>query len=267
MTKILISNDDGVLAPGIRFLWEAVNNVADTTVVAPLSEQSGTGLGVTVNAPLRVGSVEWPGGTKAYTVDGTPADTVKLALHAVLDEKPDLIVSGINRGSNAGRNVLYSGTVAAVIEGTHHEIPGIAFSCQDFFDPDYKLAAEYVPLFIDYVLKHPLPPGTFLNVNFPFKEAGPIKGIKFTRQGQQYWREKPDERAHPMEGYRYFWLGAELAHFNEAEDTDLHWLERGYISCTPIHIGDMTDNHYIKAGNGDFESYFSESNSERSTLL
>src|SRR5262249_28069062 len=139
---ILVTNDDGVHAPGIKHLWTALAEVADVVVVAPVSEQSAVSLSITVRHPLRIEKMEWPWAKEAqvWTINGTPADCVKLALSVILPHPPQLIVSGINRGNNAGRNILYSGTVAAVIEGVMHNIPGIAFSVANYFHPDYAKA-------------------------------------------------------------------------------------------------------------------------------
>ena len=150
MTKrpyILVTNDDGVYAPGIKHLWKALAQFADVVVVAPSSEQSAVSLSITIRHPLRIEKIEWPWAnhTPVWSINGTPADCVKLALSVILPHPPQLIVSGLNRGNNAGRNVLYSGTVAAVIEGVMHNIPGIAFSVTDYAKPDYEKAERYNP--------------------------------------------------------------------------------------------------------------------------
>ena len=190
---ILVTNDDGIYAPGIKHLWKVLSQIADVVVVAPASEQSAVSLSITVRHPLRIEKVNWAWApeAQAWSVTGTPADSVKLALNMILPQSPQLIVSGINRGSNAGRNILYSGTVAAVIEGVLHGIPGIAFSIADYANPDYEGVEQYIPSMIQYLLKHPLPAGTFLNVNFPKYTGTQMKGIRFTKQGLAYWAENP----------------------------------------------------------------------------
>lgn len=245
--KILITNDDGIFAPGIRHLWNSLKEVADTTIVAPASEQSAVGLSITLRNPLRLHQIEWPGQTNAWSITGTPADCIKMGLKVVLDSKPDLIVSGINRGSNAGRNILYSGTVGGTIEGILQGIPGIAFSCLDYFDTNYKKVESYIPKIVEYILSNPLPTGTLLNVNFPANHHE-IQGCKLTRQGKEFWADDPHERSHPAEGHTYYWLGAKLQQFDEHEDSDISWLSKGYVAAVPVHVNELTDlTHWQKA--------------------
>ena len=253
---ILITNDDGINAPGIRHLWQALAPIADLTIVAPHVEQSGVGLSITIRSPLRIEKAEWAKGTEAWSINGTPADCVKLALNVILEDKPDLIVSGINRGTNAGRNILYSGTVAGIIEGVMHEIPGVAFSCWDLFNPGFSEAAKYVPAIVNHVIEHPLPRGSLLNVNFPSYSGEFIKGFKMTRQGQEYWAENPDKRHHPTEGSAYYWLGSRLAEFEEEEDSDIAWLKQGYLTAVPIHINELTDHAHLRCSKAHFEKLF-----------
>lgn len=253
---ILVCNDDGVYAPGVKHLWKSIQHMAEIVVVAPSVEQSSTGLSITVRHPLRLEKVEWPlHEADVWSVSGTPADCVKLALNAVLPRAPDLILSGINRGSNAGRNVLYSGTVAAVIEGIMHDIPGIAFSVCDYSDPSYNEIEFIIPAILEYVLKNPLPIGTFLNVNFPQKAHGPIRGIRLTNQGKEYWAENPEQRQHPIEGHSYFWLGAKNATFEEDEDSDITWLKKGYATIVPIQAVNLTHYDHLKKEKQLFEEY------------
>ncbi len=251
--SILITNDDGIHAPGIKHLWQAISSFADVTVVAPATEQSAVSLSITIRNPLHIEKVTWPANVDVWSVSGTPADCVKLGLNVVLESPPDLILSGINRGTNAGRNVLYSGTVGGVIEGIMHNIPGIAFSCYDFHDPAYATAEKYIPLIVRHILQHPLPNGTFLNVNFPPKHLNEIKGIKLTRQGKEYWVENPDKREHPNQGNSYYWLGAKLAKFEEEADSDIPLLQQGYLTAVPVHVGELTDHHHLTAHRDHFE--------------
>ncbi|BBI18305.1 5'-nucleotidase SurE [Neochlamydia sp. TUME1] len=251
---LLITNDDGIYAPGIRHLWNALKDFADITIVAPATEQSAVGVSITVRNPLRLHQVEWAGQTQAWSLTGTPADCVKMGLKVILDRKPDLIVSGINRGSNAGRNLMYSGTVGGTIEGIIQGVPGIAFSCVDYFNTDYQKVEHYVPLLVDYVVKHPLPSGSLLNVNFPTYQHE-IKGFKLTRQGKEFWAEDPLERNHPAEGHSYYWLGAKLQQFEEHEDSDISWLARGYIAAVPVHVGELTDLAHFNEAKSHFEDH------------
>lgn len=254
---ILITNDDGIHAPGIKHLWRSLTAFADLTVVAPAHEQSAVSLSTTIRRPLLIEKIEWDNAA-VWSVNGTPSDCVKLALNIVLEQKPDLVVSGINRGNNSGRNVLYSGTVAAAIESVIHEIPAIAFSCHDFVNPDYGLAIKYIPLVADHVLENPLPRGTLLNVNFPSITHGKIKGFKMTRQGKEYWGENPEKRYHPVEGNSYYWLGAKLKKYDEDEESDTTWLSRGYVTAVPVHVEDLTDHQHLSKTKSSFENLFNE---------
>lgn len=255
---ILISNDDGVHAPGIKYLWQALQDIADLTVVAPHAEQSATSLSITLRDPLRLDKIDWNNGAQVWCVTGTPSDSVKLGLKIVLaDRKPDLIVSGINRGNNAGRNVLYSGTVAAAIESVLHGVPSIAFSCDDYWDTDYRMAHNHVPKIVEHVLEHPLPHGTLLNVNFPSKNLQGIKGYKMTRQGMEFWVEDPIERSHPADRHAYYWLGAKLAQFDEHEDCDVVWLKKGYVTAVPIHVNELTDHKHLSLRKAHFDALYS----------
>lgn len=260
MTKrlnILITNDDGIHAPGIRHLWNALHEFADVTVIAPDREQSAVSLSITVRKALHIDSIDWGCGANAWCINGTPADCIKLGLNAVLDTKPDLIVSGINRGSNAGRNILYSGTVAGAIEGVMHDIPSIAFSCYDYHKmPNFARAEQYIPSIVEHVIEHPLPQGTLLNVNFPIQDHA-IKGFKYTRNGMQFWAENPDCRMHPTEERNTYWLGARMAEFPEHEDCDISWLEKGYVTAVPIQVNDLTHGSHLAEKKEAFENLFS----------
>ncbi|MDB2614269.1 5'/3'-nucleotidase SurE [Chlamydiales bacterium] len=253
--KILITNDDGVNEPGIRFLWEALHEIADVTVVAPSTEKSATALSITVRHPLKVESVHWEG-ANAWSVTGTPADCIKLGLSEYMTTPPDLILSGINPGSNAGRNLLYSGTVGGVIEGILHQIPGIAFSTASFTKPNFSDCIPYIKNIVQDVLDNPLPVGTLLNVNFP--DTPTFQGLKFTRQGSGMWVEDPDKRIHPTQGHSYFWIGQKEFHPEEPEDTDTWWLNKGFITAAPIHIAELTDHRLLKTRKKSFEKLFNE---------
>ncbi len=257
---ILVTNDDGIHAKGIKHLWEALRNIVDITVVAPSGEQSAVSLSTTIRNPLRVEEIHWENGNNIWSVSGTPTDCVKMAFNAITkDKKPDYVFSGFNRGSNAGRNVLYSGTVAAAIESVMQNVPAIAFSCQDYHtEPNYAEAAKYVPTFLQYLMEHPLPPGTLLNINFPDRKHQKYKGFKMTKQGRQWWAENPDKRIHPAEGNPYYWLGSKLHFDQENADTDGAWLEKGYITIVPIHVADLTDTEHLEEKRALLEKAFKE---------
>lgn len=250
--NILITNDDGINALGIKHLWNSLKSFANLTIIAPLVEQSAVGLAISVRTPLHIHPVNWIDSTTAWSVSGTPADCVKLALKVVLKETPDLIVSGINRGTNSGGNVLYSGTVAGAIEGVMHNIPSIAFSCNDFKDPDYSQVEKYIPQIVKHVFEYPLPKGTLLNVNFP-ELANGIKGFKMARQGKEHWSENPDRRQHPIEGHDYYWLGNVISKFEEHEESDIVWLRKGYVTAVPIHVRELTDHAHLKSSKAHFD--------------
>jgi len=241
MTKrpyILITNDDGIQAPGLRHLWQAIHEFADVVIVAPQTEKSGSGLSITFTRPLIVQEVAWE--TPAYCVNGTPADCVKMALGVILKRKPDMIVSGINCGSNAGRTVLYSGTIGGVIEGILKGIPGIAFSFSDFVAPPLEATKKYIYPLIQHFLENPLPAGSLLNVNFPLDAKDRINGFKLAKQGKGSWIESPDKREHPQ-GMPYYWLGGKWTSDEEHPESDVHWLNQGYVSGVPIHVAELTD--------------------------
>ncbi len=264
---ILITNDDGIEAAGLRHLWQAVADFAEVYVVAPAQEQSGVGVAITLRNPIHVEQVKWERNTPAWKVNGTPADCVKMALRKLLPNVPDLIISGINRGSNSGKNVFYSGTIGGVIEGVLRNIPGIAFSCEDFLfsnfhltekmtPPKYHLAEKYIASIVRHVLEEPLPKGTFLNVNFP-KKMEEIKGFKLTRQGRGYWIENPDERTHP-DGKTYYWLGGAWNDQTEHDESDVRFLAEGYMTAVPIHIEELTHHTVIEERKDAFEQLFHE---------
>lgn len=255
---ILITNDDGITAPGIRHLFNALKKDADLIVVAPSHERSACGMSTTLRDPLKIEKVVWGEDGEAFSISGTPADCVKLALSVISQRKPDIIVSGVNRGSNAGRNVLYSGTISAVIEGVLRDVPGIAFSCYDFQDPIYAMTEKYIPQLVNYVLSHKLPEGTLLNVNFPSKTFEKFLGIKMVRQGKEYWIENPDHRSHPGEGHSYWWLGSKIAEYEEHEESDIMWLKKGYITAVPVYVGELTHNVVLEERKHLFEKFFQE---------
>jgi 5'-nucleotidase len=236
---LLITNDDGIHAPGIKHLWQAVHDFADVAIVAPMVEKSGCGLSITWKKPLHIQPVAWENNTAAWALTGTPADCVKIALAGLLPRKPDMVISGINKGSNAGRTVLYSGTIGGVTEGTLKEIPGIAFSFCDQTQPPLDITKPYIAPLIQYFLKNPLTKGTLLNVNFPPDCEKGVKGLRMAKQGRSYWRESPDQRTHP-EGATYYWLGGAWGPVEEDPESDVALLNQGYITASPIQVSELT---------------------------
>lgn len=250
--KILITNDDGIHARGIWHLWHALSEMADLSLIAPATERSGVGSGITLHHPITIESVKWEKQTPAWKVTGTPADCVRMGMSVLLDEQPDMVVSGINHGSNAGRSVLYSGTIGGVIESAIRHIPGIAFSSEAFEDDKYSEIERYIPLIVKHILEHPLSVGTLLSVNFP-REPSNIRGIRLARQGRSLWVEDPSQRIHP-DGNPYYWHGGKWAHHPEHEDSDVALLKQGYITAVPIHVDELTDHKFLSERREKFET-------------
>jgi 5'-nucleotidase len=233
--RILLTNDDGVNADGLQVLYKALKGIGEVTIVAPDSERSAVGHAITLSDPLRVKPIE----KNIYSTTGTPADCVKLAVRAILKQKPDIVISGINLGPNTGYSVLYSGTVSGATEGVILGIPSIAVSLGTFTDPDYSVAAQYAKKIALKVLKEGLPQGTLLNVNVPAIPAKKIKGVKITRQSKTSVIEKFDKRIDPRK-HIYYWLAGEVIDLQGEQGSDIDAINNGYISITPLHC-DMTE--------------------------
>lgn len=242
---ILVTNDDGVTAPGIRTLIEVMKGLGEVVVVAPDSPQSGMGHAVTLNKPLRLDEIDIYPGIRAFQCNGTPVDCVKLAVDIVLDRKPDLLVSGINHGSNSSINVIYSGTMSAAVEGAIEGISSIGFSLLDYsYKANFAPLIPFVRQIAREVLEKKLPAGTLLNVNFPKVEnQKEIKGVKVCRQALAKWKENFVERTDPN-GRQYFWMTGHFINNDKGEDTDEWALEHGYVSVVPVQF-DLTDHHQI----------------------
>lgn len=233
---ILVCNDDGIFSPGIKALAEVAAEFGEVIIVAPDRQQSAVGHAITVTVPLRARSFEVDGRFNGFAVNGTPADCVKLARDQLLDTTPDLVVSGINHGSNAGVNILYSGTVSAATEGTILGYPSIAVSCTDYSeDANLSGCQDATRRVISYVLKNGLPKGVTMNVNAP---PGPLKGIKLARQGDSRYVEEFEGRVDPN-NQNYYWLTGRFELLDHSEDVDIKVLEDGYASVTPIQY-DLT---------------------------
>ena len=241
--KLLISNDDGIYALGIRALANSLAEAGhDVTVVCPDRERSATGHGLTLHQPIRAEMVEsiFHPSVKAWACSGTPSDCVKLALWALLDHPPDLVLSGINHGSNLGTDVLYSGTVSAAMEGVIEGIPSIAFSLTSFSSSDFQPAAAFAQSLVAQLAKQPLPELLLLNVNVPAVAATAIAGVKVTRQGIRRYIDVFEKRLDPR-GKTYYWLAGELleevdevSNLSELAPTDVQAIRDNYITITPL---------------------------------
>lgn len=243
---ILVTNDDGINAPGIRALIEVMLTLGDVCVVAPDSPQSGMGHAITINDALYCNQIILPKDAlhSEYSCSGTPVDCVKLATNEILKRKPDLCVSGINHGSNSSINVIYSGTMSAAVEAGTSGIPAIGFSLLDSsLEADFNPAKRYVKSIAEQTLKNGLPTGVVLNVNIPKLNSSEIQGIKICRQANAYWKEIFDKRTNPV-GRDYYWLTGEFVNQDKGKDTDEWALAQGYVSVVPVQF-DLTAHHAI----------------------
>ena len=247
MTKplILVTNDDGITAPGIRNLISFMNEIGEVIVVAPNSPQSGKGHAITIDSTLTFEEIGLEGPQKDYSLSGTPVDCVKFALNKILPRKPDLVVSGINHGANSSINVIYSGTMSAAVEAGVEGLQAIGFSLLDFsWDADFSQAKEHIQNIVKKVLENPLPKGTVLNVNIPKLKKAEIKGIKVCRQANAKWEENFDERINPH-GKKYYWLTGYFNNMDDGHDADETALEDGYISIVPVKF-DLTAHEHLQ---------------------
>jgi len=242
---IVVCNDDGVTAPGIQALTEVAQKFGKVVVVAPDKPQSGMGHAITINSTLRVQQHKKEEHLEIYSTSGTPVDCIKLGVNEILERKPDLVISGINHGSNASINVIYSGTMSAAIEGSLENISAIGFSLCDFsIDADFTASKVYAEKIIKSVLETPLEIGVCLNVNIPKLDLDAIGGIKICRQAKANWIEKFDKRQDPY-GKEYYWLTGEFKKEDFETDTDLWALENSYVSVVPTQY-DLTAHRSIE---------------------
>lgn len=249
---ILVTNDDGITAPGLRTLIRCMKELGDVVVVAPDSPQSGKGHAITLDNTLFSAKLvvdKENGANEEYSCSGTPADCVKLALQELLNRKPDLCVSGINHGSNSSINVIYSGTMSAAIEAGIEGIPSIGFSLCDYsWKADFEPAFDAIKTIVKKALENGIPNGVVFNVNIPKVSKAELKGIKICRQARANWKEKFDKRTSPA-GKDYYWLTGEFELLDKGEDTDEWALAHNYISVVPTQF-DLTAHHAIQALNG-----------------
>jgi 5'/3'-nucleotidase len=235
MTRILLTNDDGIHSDGLIKLESSLREVGDVYVIAPAAEMSGASHSLTLARPLRIRQID----KRHWTVDGTPTDCVTLALHKILpeEERPHLCVSGINHGGNLGDDATYSGTVAGALEATILGVPGIALSLVAREQFDFTEAARFAVSAVRKIISEGLPEGTLLNINIP---PGEIKGVRITRQGIKNARPVISEHIDPR-GKPYFWIGEEYFRSNAEDGTDYRAIELGFVSVTPLK-SDMTDH-------------------------
>ncbi len=242
--KILLCNDDGIHAPGIAELHQAISHLGELHVCAPATERSAAGHAITIYDPIRTMPVEKGNGLSGIAVDGTPADCVKLAVSFLhKDNPPDLVVSGINLGSNTGISVLYSGTVSAASEAAILGVPAIAFSLCTYQDPHWETAARVAAEIVAKVAANPLPDGVLLNVNIPNLPYDLLKGMRAGQMGRSRFIEKFTEHRDPRGNY-YYWLDGDMKLLDDNTETDERLVNEGYVALTPIHI-DLTANHCL----------------------
>ena len=243
---ILVTNDDGINAPGIRTLISVVKNIGDVIVVAPDSPQSGMGHAITINSTLHSSRIT-PKNSEIieYSCSGTPADCVKLAINELMPRKPDLCVSGINHGSNSSINVIYSGTMSAAIEAGIEGVPAVGFSLLDYsWNADFSQSKDFIKKITLNALNNGIPKGVVLNANIPAVKKSDIKGVKICRQAKAYWVEEFDKRKNPL-GQEYYWLTGKFVNKDQGEDTDEWALKNNYISIVPVEF-DLTAHHAIQ---------------------
>ena len=237
--KILVSNDDGIGSVGLFKLVEELNKIGEVTIVAPSTEQSAVGHSITMQIPLRVKKYFVNNKFFGYAVDGTPADCIKMGIKNIMKEKPDIVISGINNGSNAAINVIYSGTVSAAREAAIMDVPSFAISVASHTPKQFDYAAKFAAKMAKLVCEKKIKKGTLLNINVPDLPESEIKGVRLTKQGNSRWNDFYEERIDPY-GVEYYWLTGEMD-FNDSElDRDAFALHNGYVTVTPIHF-DLTD--------------------------
>jgi len=244
---ILVTNDDGITAPGIRHLIKIMKTIGEVVVVAPDRPQSGMGHAITISDNLYCDpvTIDKYSQVKEFSCSGTPADCVKIGAQEILDRKPDLCVSGINHGSNSSINVIYSGTMSAAVEAGVEGIPAIGFSLLDYsMEANFDHTTKFVKRITEQVIQNGLPKGVVLNVNFPKVSDEKLKGVKVCRQANARWQEQFDKRQSPQ-GRDYYWLSGEFINQDEGRETDVEALEENYVSIVPVKF-DLTAHEFVK---------------------
>jgi 5'-nucleotidase len=243
VTRILITNDDGITSPGLHALYLAMAELGEVTIVAPDAEQSAVGHAITTLTPLRIKEVALPDGIVGRAVNGTPADAVRVAILAICTEPPDLVVSGINLGPNVANNIIYSGTVSAATEARILGVPSIAVSLATFKDPIWATPATFAGRIASEVIARGLPDKILLNVNVPNLPLEEIKGVRVTRQGNSGYQERYEVRSDPR-AVPYYWTAGTYRMSDVDEETDALAVEEGYVSVTPVRY-DLTAHDYL----------------------
>lgn len=243
--KILLTNDDGINAPGILALARELADKAELYIVAPISEMSAMGHAITISDPLKVTEI-FKGKTHfGWGIGGTPADCVKLAINGALIPRPDMVISGINQGANVGVDIIYSGTVSAAYEGTILEIPAMAVSLNSFTQKDFSAAAKVTQILVERVLKEGLPSGTLLNINVPAGEYESFNGFCITRQGSGTYEEKLERREDPRKRI-YYWLSGTRIYKDPNPELDENAVRAGCVSITPLYY-ELTNKAYLES--------------------
>jgi len=236
---ILITNDDGINAPGLYALYKEIKKIGRVTIVSPDTEKSAVGHAITLSNPLRIWEIKKNSKVFGYAVNGTPADCVKIAIKVVMKKNPDLVISGINQGPNTGVNVIYSGTVSAATEATILGIPSFAISLASKESRDFSFAGSFARKIAKIIFEKGLPEGSFLNINVPPGEKKNVKGLKITVQGKGRFIEEFEKREDPSKRV-YYWMKGHKLKIDEQENADERAIKYGYVSVTPIHY-DMTN--------------------------
>ena len=249
---ILLTNDDGLYAAGLKTLLEVMEEFGKVVLISTLESQSGMSQALTVKTPLRVKLLEETDSHRIYAINGTPTDSIKLAINQLLDRAPDFVASGVNHGANSSVSVLYSGTMAAAIEGCLYGICSVGFSLNSFSPTaDFSVCGKFIRIMMQDLIKHGLPAGICLNVNIPASKKNEIKGIRICRQAKGNWKEEFEKRKDPM-GKTYYWLtGLFQNHEPDANDTDEWAIANNFVSIVPVTV-DMTAHWYI----GDLKKWF-----------
>jgi len=242
--RVMLTNDDGIYAPGIRALHKVLAEDWDVEVIAPQTVQSGTSHAITIRHPVLWHHAEVSTGFEGVAVEGTPADCVKLALHHLIETPPDLVISGINAGLNTGIHVLYSGTVAAAMEAAILGRPAVAVSFELYRDMEFDVAAQIAKPIIEAAVRHGIPPGCVCNINIPELKPGWPKGVRVVPMSTQHMDEHIEKREDPY-GRSYYWLSGDFRNYGDPNETDRHAIGEGYVSVTPLQF-DMTDNARVK---------------------